>query len=152
MGPVEARLRVLLPQAEGPDLEALVRGARGFGRYVACEVAAARPELEAARDSARARGGLGWVQRFCEANIALCDNFGGDLQLGNLAFNGGAFPMQTILPLSGSPVINAGDPGSCLAQDQRGANRVGVCDLGAVEYGAAAHRTHLPLVVRWISA
>ena len=76
------------------------------------------------------------------------DNFGGDLRLGNLAFNGGAFPMRTLLPLSGSPVINAGDPGSCPAQDQRGANRVGVCDIGAVEYGAAAHRMHLPLVVR----
>jgi predicted outer membrane repeat protein len=76
------------------------------------------------------------------------DNFGGNLQLGNLAFNGGAFPMRTLLPLSGSPVINAGDPGSCPAQDQRGANRVGVCDLGAVEYGALAHRMHLPLVVR----
>jgi len=76
------------------------------------------------------------------------DNFGGDLRLGTLAFNGGAFPMRTLLPLSGSPVINAGDPGSCPAQDQRGANRVGVCDIGAVEYGAAAHRMHLPLVVR----
>ncbi len=76
------------------------------------------------------------------------DNFGGNLQLGNLAFNGGAFPMRTLLPLSGSPVINAGNAGICPAQDQRGANRVGVCDIGAVEYGALAHRMHLPLVVR----
>ncbi len=75
------------------------------------------------------------------------DNYGGNLRLGALAYNGGAFPMQTILPQSGSPLINAGDPGYCTAQDQRGANRVGVCDQGAVEYGALAHRMHLPLVL-----
>jgi hypothetical protein len=74
---IEARLKGLGPLAEGADLEALVRGARGFGSYVACEVAAARPELTAALAHARAQGGLGWVERFCETNLALCDNFGG---------------------------------------------------------------------------
>ena len=37
------------------------------------------------------------------------DNYAGDLRLDGLAFNGGAFPMRTLLPLTGSPVINAGD-------------------------------------------
>ncbi|MBK8620048.1 MAG: S-layer homology domain-containing protein [Anaerolineales bacterium] len=62
------------------------------------------------------------------------NNFGGNLNLGSLTFNGGAFPMQTMLPLTGSPLINAGD--NCSTTDQRGASRVGVCDIGAVEYGA----------------
>ena len=64
------------------------------------------------------------------------NNFTGDLNLGSLTFNGGAFPMQTIMPLVGSPLIDAGD--TCSATDQRGGARpVGAaCDIGAVEYGA----------------
>jgi uncharacterized repeat protein (TIGR01451 family) len=45
--------------------------------------------------------------------------------------------------LAGSPAINAGNPGGCvgsagpLATDERGAGRVGRCDIGAYEYTAA---------------
>ena len=56
--------------------------------------------------------------------------------------------MQTLLPQAGSPLIDAGDPTACWATDQRGGSRVGVCDLGAVEYGASVMRVYLPLVVR----
>ncbi len=76
------------------------------------------------------------------------DNFPGDLLVGALTFNGGAFPMNTILPQAGSPLIDAGDPTACNATDQRGASRVGACDLGAVEYGALAARVYLPMVQR----
>lgn len=62
------------------------------------------------------------------------NNFGGNLNLSALTFNGGAYPMQTIAPLAGSPLINAGN--LCGATDQRGGARVGVCDIGAVEFGA----------------
>jgi len=62
-------------------------------------------------------------------------------QLGTLASNGG--PTQTMLPLAGSPLINAGDPAfSGPATDQRGAGfpRIvnGRVDIGAVEFGTAA--------------
>lgn len=76
------------------------------------------------------------------------DAFPGDLLLGPLAFNGGDFAMQTLLPQAGSPLIDAGDPTACWATDQRGGSRVGMCDLGAVEYGASVMRVYLPLVVR----
>jgi hypothetical protein len=56
-------------------------------------------------------------------------------QLGPLADNGG--PTQTLAPQSGSPAIDAGAAG-CPATDQRGAPRVGPCDIGAVEFGAEA--------------
>jgi hypothetical protein len=56
--------------------------------------------------------------------------------------------MQTIAPLAGSPVIDAGDVLACLTHDQRGGARVGVCDVGAVEYGAVVPRIYLPLVNR----
>jgi hypothetical protein len=56
-----------------------------------------------------------------------------DPQLGTLTDNGG--PTQTLAPQSGSPAIDAGASG-CPATDQRGAPRVGVCDIGAVEFGA----------------
>jgi hypothetical protein len=56
-------------------------------------------------------------------------------QLGLLADNGG--PTQTLAPQSGSPAIDAGTTG-CPATDQRGAPRVGQCDIGAVEFGAEA--------------
>ncbi|MCB0148930.1 MAG: hypothetical protein KDE01_14920, partial [Caldilineaceae bacterium] len=62
--------------------------------------------------------------------------------------NGGSFPMQTILPQAGSPLIDAGDPAQCNATDQRGAARVGTCDIGSVEYGAEAFALYLPAVVR----
>jgi hypothetical protein len=58
-----------------------------------------------------------------------------DPQLGPLTNNGG--PTQTLAPQSGSPAINTGTAG-CPATDQRGAPRVGQCDIGAVEFGAEA--------------
>lgn len=76
------------------------------------------------------------------------DNFAGNLLLGPLTFNGGAFPMQTRLPQAGSPLIDAADPGACLAYDQRRATRVGGCDIGAVEYGARAFALYLPAIER----
>ncbi len=66
-------------------------------------------------------------------------------QLGALGSNGG--PTQTLVPLAGSPAIDAGDPAGCLALgngimviDQRGLPRpVGPrCDIGAVELQGAA--------------
>ncbi len=75
------------------------------------------------------------------------ENFPGSLLLGEMAFNGGVFPMRTMLPLAGSPLIDAGDAGLCPVEDQRSAGRLAACDIGAVEYGAAAHRKYLPLVV-----
>ena len=75
------------------------------------------------------------------------DNYAGRSQYGRpLAFNGGAFPMQTIMPLAGSPLIDAGD--ACSATDQRSAARVGVCDIGAVEFAASAYKLFLPLLLR----
>jgi hypothetical protein len=68
-------------------------------------------------------------------------------QLGALANNGG--PDQTMLPLAGSPLIDAGDPAfSGLATDQRGAGfpRIinGRVDIGAVEFGTAAAAEKIP--------
>ena len=63
----------------------------------------------------------------------------GNPMLGALADNGG--PTKTHLPLTGSPLINSGDPAfaSPPAFDQRGEARVsgGRIDVGAVEVGAA---------------
>jgi hypothetical protein len=39
---------------------------------------------------------------------------------------------QPLLPTS--PAINAGNPLTCLPTDQRGLSRVGICDIGAIEY------------------
>jgi hypothetical protein len=59
---------------------------------------------------------------------------GNDPSLGALADNGG--PTQTMLPLVGSPLLNAIPPASCVVDvDQRGVTRpqgTG-CDIGAVE-------------------
>ncbi|MBS0570240.1 MAG: hypothetical protein JSS28_06520 [Proteobacteria bacterium] len=68
-------------------------------------------------------------------------------QLGALASNGG--PTLTMLPLAGSPLIDAGDPAfSGLATDQRGAGfpRIinGRVDIGAVEFGTAAAAAAVP--------
>ncbi len=59
---------------------------------------------------------------------------GSDPLLSALADNGGT--TQTMALQAGSPAINAGDSASCLTTDQRGNARVGVCDIGAFEYGA----------------
>ena len=60
-------------------------------------------------------------------------------QLGPVANNGGRSP--TLLPLTGSPAIDTGDPLSCPEDDQRGfprprdgdGNGSSICDVGAVE-------------------
>jgi fibronectin-binding autotransporter adhesin len=58
---------------------------------------------------------------------------GVDPLLGPLADNGGS--TLTLLPLPGSPAINAGDNASCPPFDQRGVKRPqgAICDIGAVE-------------------
>ena len=77
------------------------------------------------------------------------ENYAGDLGLGALGFNGGDFIMNTILPEAGSPLIDAADAALCPALDQRGAARVGACDIGAVEYDPNAIRTlFLPAIAR----
>lgn len=77
------------------------------------------------------------------------ENYSGDLRLGPLTFNGGAFAMNTRLPQTGSPLINSGNAASCTPLDQRSAPRVGVCDIGAVEYGVSLrHEVYLPLLQR----
>ena len=50
------------------------------------------------------------------------------------------------LPLAGSPLINAG--ANCPPRDQRGAARLGPCDIGAVEFGGLSKHNFLPLVRR----
>lgn len=62
-----------------------------------------------------------------------------DPQLGELRFAGATSPVR--VPRVGSPVIDAGNAGTCRSEDQRGASRpldgdgVGgaVCDIGSVE-------------------
>jgi predicted outer membrane repeat protein len=87
----------------------------------------------------------------CPALAAASDreNYAGDLRLGPLVFNGGALAMQTYLPRAGSPLIDAADPTLCADRDQRGRARVGVCDIGAVEYEpGGAFRLYLPMATR----
>jgi hypothetical protein len=59
-----------------------------------------------------------------------------DPALGALADNGG--PTATMLPQTGSPLIDAGDAVSCPTFDQRGLLRPqgAACDIGSVEVGA----------------
>lgn len=71
---------------------------------------------------------------------------GTDPLLGSLQANGG--PTLTHALLAGSPAINAGDPAGCqdnigniLSADQRGAPRVGRCDIGAYEAGLSASKS-----------
>lgn len=52
-----------------------------------------------------------------------------------LADNGG--PTMTHLLLAGSAAIDAGIAANCPTTDQRGAARVGTCDVGAVEFGSS---------------
>src|SRR5207248_10487494 len=56
----------------------------------------------------------------------------GDPKLGALTDNGG--PTNTQFPAAGSAAIDAGDPGTCPATDQRGVSRpkLAGCDIGAV--------------------
>lgn len=77
----------------------------------------------------------------CNALTAVTDirNYAGALNLGALAFNGGSYPMKTMRPTLGSPLIDAGNNGYCLATDQNGATRPqgSACDIGAYEFKEA---------------
>ena len=77
------------------------------------------------------------------------EDYGADLQIGPLAFNGGNFAMRTMLPREGSPLIDAADVTLCPALDQRGIGREGACDIGAAEYIASTQQLiYLPVVIR----
>jgi predicted outer membrane repeat protein len=67
-----------------------------------------------------------------------------DPRLSAPANNGG--PTRTMALQAGSPAINAGN--GCLATDQRGAPRVGTCDVGAFEFGATALAAAEPAAAR----
>ena len=56
-----------------------------------------------------------------------------------VAMHGG--PLPTLALLADSPAINVG--ADCPPTDQRGAARVGACDLGAFEFGSAAPSANL---------
>ena len=60
------------------------------------------------------------------AYLANLGNYGGPS-------TGSGTATQTFALLPGSPAIEQGDPAYCPAQDQRGQNRVGPCDIGAFE-------------------
>ncbi|MDW8406135.1 choice-of-anchor Q domain-containing protein, partial [Chloroflexus sp.] len=75
------------------------------------------------------------VGRACTSGITQADP---RLEMA-VAYHGG--PMPTIALLAGSPAINAG--ADCPPLDQRGAARVGACDIGAFEYGGAAPASQL---------
>jgi hypothetical protein len=76
-------------------------------------------------------------QGTCNALTAVTDihNYAGALNLGALTFNGGSYPMKTMRPTSGSPLIDAGNNAHCLATDQNDAARPqgSACDIGACE-------------------
>lgn len=85
------------------------------------------------------------------SGLNMGNKIGLDPELGPLANNGG--PTRTHAPQSGSPTIDAGNPGGCaddlgalLLTDQRGYVRPagGRCDMGAFEFGATAP-TPLPI-------
>jgi CSLREA domain-containing protein len=65
-----------------------------------------------------------------------------DPRLGALKNNKG--PTDTMALLAGSPAINAGDPNRCFGTDQRGAQAVGTCDIGAFEFGGQPPEPVLP--------
>ncbi|MBL8618871.1 MAG: serine/threonine-protein kinase PknK [Deltaproteobacteria bacterium] len=77
---LEARVAAAMERASAPDLQSLIRGARGFGLYLGCEVAAARSELSSAAAIARTHGGFGWVERFCVVSLLMCDIYAGDIE------------------------------------------------------------------------
>jgi len=65
----------------------------------------------------------------CSISATSGDKFNTNPMLGTF------LPVQGYQPLMlGSPAINAGNPAICLPTDQRGAPRVGTCDIGAYEY------------------
>ncbi len=79
---------------------------------------------------------LEWPTRTDLTNNGLCTTgiSVADPQLDNaIKDNGGSVP--TLAILTGSAAINAGN--TCTTTDQRGVARVGACDIGAFEFGAA---------------
>jgi len=83
---------------------------------------------------------IGVITSLCTITGTVGDQFGSpaspiDPKLGPLTGSPSYHPL-----LSGSPAIDAGNPAGCmgstgpLTSDQRGAPRVGVCDIGAYEY------------------
>ena len=68
----------------------------------------------------------------CSLHATTGDLTNVDAHLGVLIGFPGYHPL-----LSGSPAIDAGDPASCGDTDQRGASRVGRCDIGAYEYAVS---------------
>jgi hypothetical protein len=82
-------------------------------------------------------GGYNLLGSGCPGMAGLGDLVGVNPQLGPLTGNVGYHPL-----LANSPAINAGDPAGCrdedgnlVSTDQRGAPRVGRCDIGAYEAG-----------------
>jgi CSLREA domain-containing protein len=65
-----------------------------------------------------------------------------DPQIGPLRNNRG--PTDTHALAAGSPAINVGAASLCGSPDQRGANPVGTCDLGAFEFGGDVPEPVLP--------
>ena len=65
-----------------------------------------------------------------------------DPRLGALKNNGG--PTDTRALGAGSPAINTADTNFCGPPDQRGAEPVGVCDIGAFEFGGRPPEPQLP--------
>lgn len=69
-----------------------------------------------------------------------------DPDLGPLQDNGGF--TQSILPNPSSPALDVVPANECVAGDQRGAARMGVCDIGAVERGGLFVSAYIPHVWR----
>jgi Right handed beta helix region len=68
----------------------------------------------------------------CDVNL-LSSDLTGDPGLG--AFVNDVMPGRGHFPLnSDSQAIDAGNPGACLQADQLGLLRIGICDIGAVEF------------------
>ena|GEM_PF-1950084 len=71
----------------------------------------------------------------CDINLQPSDLMG-DPGLGSLVGTGeDDLPGRAYYPvLTGSPLIDKGNPNACLQTDQLGNLRVGICDIGAVEF------------------
>ena len=79
----------------------------------------------------------------CLASGSEANNFfNTDPLLSDLADNGAAFT-QTIALQEGSPAIDAGGSETCIEFDQRGALRVGTCDIGAFEFGGVPDESNI---------
>ena len=89
-------------------------------------------------------------QGTCTALNAPSDQnaFAGNLELGRVGVQRRRLPDADRAAGAGSPVIDVGDNALCSAADQRGAPRVGTCDIGAVEAGATLPWAFLPRVAR----